>query len=228
MERYKKFVINLKRRPQRLKRFLDSCPLSFVKVIEGFDGVNYINEPETKQGIVKKFSLQTRGEVGCFLSHMRIYQEIVRENIQRALILEDDAIFSKNFTEKLEKVITELPKDFIIAYIGGRFQENFVMNPNTCIPISENIVQHKYPLQSWVDVDRTTHAYIISNAGAKLVLSQFESSQIIDCPFDKWLLFKALEKNNVKIYNSTPLLCHSALGSESDVRDALGNYPNVL
>jgi glycosyl transferase family 25 len=36
----------------------------------------------------------TPGEIGCSLSHRSIYNKIVKENIQRAIVLEDDVIIS--------------------------------------------------------------------------------------------------------------------------------------
>ena len=36
----KKFVINLKRRPDRLTNFLNNCPYGDVEIVYGFDGKN--------------------------------------------------------------------------------------------------------------------------------------------------------------------------------------------
>jgi glycosyl transferase family 25 len=42
------------------------------------------------------------GEVGCALSHIGVYEEIVRRNLPYALILEDDAIVHKKLPKVLE------------------------------------------------------------------------------------------------------------------------------
>jgi hypothetical protein len=47
----KKFVINLKRRPDRLETFLQRCPYHDVEIVYGFDGKN----PELETN--KKFKL---------------------------------------------------------------------------------------------------------------------------------------------------------------------------
>ena len=45
-----KFVINLERRPDRLNKFLDKCPLNDVKVISAFDGQNPEKESSDTRG----------------------------------------------------------------------------------------------------------------------------------------------------------------------------------
>lgn len=44
------------------------------------------------------------GEIGCGLSHIKIYQKMVEENIPCACILEDDIIILDGFKEKLEQI----------------------------------------------------------------------------------------------------------------------------
>jgi glycosyl transferase family 25 len=73
----------------------------------------------------------TKGEIGCALSHLKIYRKIVEEGIDIALVLEDDATLSDNINAalidieafnndarkpalflltKVEKYISSLPK----------------------------------------------------------------------------------------------------------------------
>jgi len=47
----------------------------------------------------------TAGEIGCLLSHRAIYKMMVAENIETALILEDDTIFSDDFTDILSGIL---------------------------------------------------------------------------------------------------------------------------
>ncbi len=49
----------------------------------------------------------TAGEVGCLLSHRAVYKMMVNENINRALILEDDTIFQPNFPQVLTAILEE-------------------------------------------------------------------------------------------------------------------------
>jgi collagen beta-1,O-galactosyltransferase len=38
------------------------------------------------------------GEIGCFLSHLKVWEDIVRKGNQRSIVLEDDVRFTENGT----------------------------------------------------------------------------------------------------------------------------------
>jgi len=62
----------------------------------------------------------TRGQLSCALSHYNIYKKIVEEDIQNALILEDDCIFTENIN-RIEEYAEQLPDEYYVFYLG--FQE---------------------------------------------------------------------------------------------------------
>lgn len=62
----------------------------------------------------------TRGQLSCALSHYNIYKKIVEEDIQNALILEDDCIFTENIN-RIEEYTDQLPDEYSVFYLG--FQE---------------------------------------------------------------------------------------------------------
>ena len=98
MDNIKKFVINLKRRPDRLELFKKMCPFDNVTVIEGFDGKNMKDETSAiEKEMASRFVGLDPGEIGCYLSHLRVFNAIRKENLPYALIFEDDAIFCDNF-----------------------------------------------------------------------------------------------------------------------------------
>src|SRR4051812_39632643 len=47
----------------------------------------------------------TKGEIGCLLSHRAVYQHMVDNNIDRALVLEDDVEIEPNFPQIIEEII---------------------------------------------------------------------------------------------------------------------------
>ena len=217
VDKIKKYVINLKRKPDRLKNFINSYPLKEdLEIIYGFDGKNTTNELEKEIDMYKTFKIKP-GEKGCFISHLRIYEKIINENIDYALIIEDDAIFCENFNVKFQLFINELPADFDIAYIGGRFNKNFIMKSKNCISISPHVDQH--PNNKWINCehDRTTHSYIISNKLANILFNKYKENRNISNAIDNWILV-ILFKNNIKIYNSRPHLCYSHIYGDSDTK----------
>lgn len=63
------------------------------------------------------------GEIGCFLSHYRIWERVVEEQLDRVIIFEDDVRFTENATEILRGTVEDLMKtqmgwDFI--YLGRK------------------------------------------------------------------------------------------------------------
>ncbi len=46
------------------------------------------------------------GEIGCYLSHYRLWEKMARENISQALILEDDAEFAPDFFAAVSEIIS--------------------------------------------------------------------------------------------------------------------------
>ncbi|MHA2055825.1 MAG: glycosyltransferase family 25 protein [Candidatus Hodarchaeales archaeon] len=62
----------------------------------------------------------TRGQLSCALSHYNIYKKIVEEDIQNALILEDDCIFTENIN-RIDEYAKQLPDEYSVFYLG--FQE---------------------------------------------------------------------------------------------------------
>lgn len=120
----KKFVINLKRRPDRLELFVKQCPYVDVEVIYAFDGKNPELESKKERKLLLNFPKSLKpGEIGCAISHLRIWKRIVNENINLAMIFEDDCNFEPNFKEFIDNLV--LPPDFKIVFPGGRFSRNF-------------------------------------------------------------------------------------------------------
>jgi GR25 family glycosyltransferase involved in LPS biosynthesis len=213
------FVINLQRRPDRLAKFKERCPLESVTLVPGFDAKNYINEAAEEIKFFEKVKCQFPGESAVYVSHLRIMKKIVDQGLPYGLIFEDDAEFCPGFLEKYEQVVKDLPKDTHILYIGGRFNVLHQMKQHNCSIVTENIVKHKSIMKSkdpW-DTDRTAHAYILSNQGARVLLEYFNSLSTITRPIDDLMVNYCIEKQ-IPIYNSQPLLCYSALRGDSDIR----------
>lgn len=226
----KKFVINLKRRPDRLENFKNNCPI-ITDVVYGFDSKNHQLETDDSEQFLYNTVLEclSKNERGVFISHYRIYKNMVKNNYNSAMIFEDDAIFTNSFDVKIKHVIKELPKNWHICFFGGRFTKDYVMNSSSVIKVSDRLVEHNIHNFNNHDHDRTFHGYLLSNLGAKFLIEQLEkiypkslAYNIFDRPtdtgpVDHWVI-RLFYKNNIKVYSSTPLLCHSPLVGDSDIR----------
>jgi GR25 family glycosyltransferase involved in LPS biosynthesis len=219
MDGIPKFVINLKRRQDRLEAFRKRCPFNDVFLVPGFDAQNYSDEQSEDIAFFNKVTCKLPGERAVYVSHLRVFKEIIENNFAYGLIFEDDAIFCKDFLTRFHEVINEIPDDTHILYIGGRFTKLYRMRAENCLKVTTNIVKHSTGTglcRGW-DIDRTAHAYIISNTGAKKFLDYCNSMETIERPIDDLILHFFLE-NKIPVYNSMPLLCHSPLVGDSDIR----------
>merc|ERR1719401_1821141 len=57
--------------------------------------------------------------IGCFRSHQRIWQRMVKENVLAVVVFEDDVLLADNFKERLKTVLAELPADWDICLLGA-------------------------------------------------------------------------------------------------------------
>ncbi len=120
----------------------------------------------------------TKEEIAIALSHMEIWQKIVNEKIDYALILEDDIYFKKDFSKKVNKIWTELPNNrtdgykFDILYLSFEEVERGIRK----IRYSDHLYK---PIKGiwWLS------GYVLSFAGAKKLLNE----RPILGPVDLWL-----------------------------------------
>jgi GR25 family glycosyltransferase involved in LPS biosynthesis len=227
MVEIKIYVVNLKRRPDRLENFYKACsfPKEKIHAVYGFDGTNYDNELENEKHIYHKLSSNLLpGEKGCLISHMRIFKDIVDNKIPFGMVFEDDGFFCDDFKNKLELCIHEMPLDTKILYFGGRFTPDFKMAPDTFVPITEHIVAHRnidWYNRDCLNHDRGTFGYIISYSLAEYFIKYLDSNMHLDNAVDHFMI-RVCMNNNIPIYNTYPLLSYAEpVTKDSDIRGHL-------
>ena len=68
----------------------------------------------------------TLGEIGCAISHIKVYEHMVENNIKSAIILEDDAIVSQHFKEIVEDTLNKINKNHeLIFFDHGKVKSHF-------------------------------------------------------------------------------------------------------
>jgi glycosyl transferase, family 25 len=89
---------------------MDSMGLkcSFFEAVDGH-AMNAIERPEYDGERRRKYFGRdmSNGEIGCLLSHRMVYQKMVDEHIEVALILEDDVHFKLEFPEILQQILAQ-------------------------------------------------------------------------------------------------------------------------
>lgn len=128
------FYINLPHRKDRKKNVIQQVTkVDRLEDLERVDGVygdkinikNMSSSLVTKQGKrqataknIRVYVPLTVGAIGCALSHRKVYQKIIDQDLDYALILEDDITLDKNFNTKFEEIMRNAPSDFDVIYLG--------------------------------------------------------------------------------------------------------------
>lgn len=147
MKEMKSYVINLKRRNDRLKEI--NLPFDY-EVFEATDGkIDFADYPVKQQGFM-----------GCWDSHRRLFTQVKNDNLDMVLVLEDDIEVCENFNDKLKTVMEELPEDWDLLYLGG-------WNVGEIEKYSESL--------NWAKKVFTTHAFIVRSKFYDILLDQINS-----------------------------------------------------
>ena len=183
------FIVNLVgsvERKAKMSQQLESLGLQhdFIEAIDG----RLMSESE-RADVSRKINYAfLPGEIGCALSHQKIYQKMIDENIESALILEDDVILPRNFNEILHKITLkdDAPSVLLLSRINKYFKEPIAN-------VIDNYNIHKTQHAT------TAHSYIINKSGAESLL---KSLSPIWMTADKWSLFEVLSL--IKVHSVVP------------------------
>ena len=190
----KTFVISLERVPERrvaISASLQQYGVDFElfpavwgadidrSAPEIFDGDSFVihNNCLSKTTIKGKL---TDGELGCALSHLRLYQKIVQDNLPGAIVLEDDFEAYNDFTAVFEAILAQVPE---AELINGRTWSHMGLrqgwfNPRHRVTVAGKeytFVRAGIPGLDWFLNRRrrmeSTRCYYISQQGCKRLLS---------------------------------------------------------
>ena len=109
------------------------------------------------------------GEIGCMLSHYEVWLDAVRNNYENVLILEEDFKMENYFPSE---ELSSIPEGWDFVYLG---KNNVPNNPDTRINDHVSFPGYSY----------NTHAYLLSNAGAKKLLSKDVCNNLV--PADEFI-----------------------------------------
>ena len=134
------YLINLKRRPDRLRDFFKNNNKHFsekdIKIFEAIDGKNI--EDQSWE--------YSKGALGCRLSHLEIFKNAVEENHKRILIIEDDAIIKNGFSKKLKYLINKIGNEWDMIYFGGTHNNAPIRNDQHILRLQCTLTTHCYAL----------------------------------------------------------------------------------
>ena len=199
------FVLHYSKLTHRKKHVLNQFKKNGIEefeFIEHFDK-DEITDDECPE-FDKNYITDRRSELSLHLKHFYIYKLMITENIDEALIFEDDVVLSDDFINKLTEYMTQLPKNYDMLFIGDGCRLH--------IPTTQ-LIPNKYIYEKCVDITndsggatRCTDSYIIHNRCARKICDYTSNlTNNIKLPIDWWLNIAARD-NNLKIYWAEPTI----------------------
>ena len=219
-----RYLINLDRRPDRMEKFMkqynssdmNSITLSKISAIDGVNiDISKIPLSEVAKGELKQIETTgfrtkhyqlTRGAIGCYLSHVKVWKNIIDNNYNNGLIFEDDVNLPKNFNKKMNASIKNIPKDWDIILFGFHCKD--------CEQMLDYRKVNRFIL---------LHCYAISNTAIVKILktqSLFPIQQQIDSYLSE------LSEDILNIYTvKNPIINQS--GSRTDIQMPIIKNKNI-
>jgi GR25 family glycosyltransferase involved in LPS biosynthesis len=180
MAEYKSFIVHLQRasgRKAQVQALLSKSPYE-AQIVDAVDGAKLSTAEvdacyRVKSFMQPKYPFELNlGEIGCFLSHRKVWQQIVDQGLDGGLIFEDDVeIDPATFADALALAEAHVQE---LGYI--QFQVRAVLDQNTVF-VQDGTVQIVQP----VITPLRTSAQFVSGCAAQELL---ELTERFDRPID--------------------------------------------
>jgi glycosyl transferase family 25 len=173
------FIVNLKKDTEKKAHMQQLCKqhgldCQFIDAVYGKEVVEkklakVYNRKRTLEEMGREL---TAGEIGCTLSHKYIYQKMIDEHIEKAIIFEDDIIFDQSIHEVLSS-IDNFPDDWevtlLIYYRILPSLNRYCISLRNRIPVSKH-----FKIVRFIDLMHSTAGYAINLSGATKLLSSLD------------------------------------------------------
>jgi glycosyl transferase family 25 len=209
------FIISLPKDKDRrapLERQLQklAMPFSVVTAVHGASlSASELEASYDRKKAVQLFNRElSKGELGCALSHVSIYQKMVAENIPYALILEDDAkILDDDLAATLSRLAQctadETPAAVLLSHVS-RYDGNKKIELD-----GKHAVYDAYR-------GVCAHGYFITKAGAEILARNLYPVYVVA---DKWEYF---QENFIAVKALVPYAIGLTSASLSSSIEAMG------
>lgn len=197
------YVVSIKDSPRKksIEQELKNYSFTYIDAVVGADkNKDYINNINNQEWVKKRYKRKlSPGEIGCALSHIKIYQKMIENDIEWAMIFEDDISIRENI-KSLLTISRNLLKKNTLYILGAQqhldSEKMIITLKRKNLKIDENIIFYDTFLSSKY-IYRTA-AYLIHKDVAKKILN-FTNQKF--CIADDWYIFHKYKIFN-KIYIS--------------------------
>ena len=167
------YVINLDRavdRMERIEKDFASFPIPFIRVpaiegktltlpIEGYDAVKFFFNTGREAG---------PGEIGCYLSHLKVLKMFLESDKEFALICEDDAMPISDSYEVLKQAVVHAETWDMLRLCTWRSDKSF---PYRSLPLPNNTTA-QYSLYTQIGCTLHAAAYVVNRCAADILVQK--------------------------------------------------------
>ena len=206
-------VVNLadsKERRSFMERQLQSFDVEY-EMFPAVDGKKFSQHEQNlycdKKARKKLYCSLTNGEIACTLSHLRLYEKIVTENIPEMLVLEDDVLLKSTFFYIIFQRKKWMPRGCELFALSNPDISEAAKRTENLYSLTATKETLLYP----IDTKRTyyvqknirtpfgAYAYIITNKAANFLLkNSYPIHNYADCN-----LYNKRSKLNIYIFNKS-------------------------
>jgi GR25 family glycosyltransferase involved in LPS biosynthesis len=132
------------------------------------------------------------GELGCALSHIRIWYDIVKCGYKCAVIFEDDVLFEDNFPQILKETLQNAPLDMDVLFLDvgvghWEYATPYFVSPGVLLQSFERLRPDNMYVVRLRNKNYAfgTHAYAVTKAGAAKLI---QNSKALRWPIDNHII----------------------------------------
>jgi len=212
------YVISMKERPDRWKRFTQQPVVHEMKYLRYSKAVNgkalkYKSDPRisvrTRLNIFRNYrrshhEIATLGAVGCSLSHIEAWKKFIKSGAKHCMIMEDDAMITESTLKEINRLIPKLPKNWGVWILGCYMP---------------NLIYKEYTMKPWYHVYKFTasHAYLLTREAA---LKLLKDALPVESHIDHYI-------SDISILNDTLVLYHPDMHIEFFQKEKVLHSPTT-
>ena len=202
--------INLDRRTDRW----EECALEFSKWgltnIYRIPAIDKDHIPKNYPGV--RLQQGSWGALGLLLTTLQILETAVENQYKSILIMEDDIYFTSEINN-IESLITHVPEDWDMLYIGGNHNFHNKGRRAQPIPVNDHVIKCQHTF--------TTHCYAVKAHMYPLLIN--ELSSLVN-PID--VIYTDIQKR-YNVYSIHPSVAKQREGF-SDIENTVRNYDSWI
>lgn len=157
--------------------------LEFIDAVAGTDLTDQeLNSfYDASKAIIAIGRVMSLSEVGCALSHRKIYRHMIDHKIPIAVVFEDDIDLIDNFNEVLSELL-DYPSDWGLLLLGSHIANSHSTDVKTNVWKRQKVSKN-YTVAIPAEMAFGTYGYIVTLEAAKSLL---ELTAVIDKPIDNF------------------------------------------